>query len=105
MMKHSMKSKEKTSKSASFAKGGSTKMSGKNYVGPQQPGQSASAGQKSNAPIAKAGGKAMAGFSGAAPAAAGQVSTGGRGGNSTFAPDTGGKAMAGFTGSQNAKCC
>ena len=96
-----------TSKSASgfSVKGGSAKMSGKNYVGPQTPGQSTSGGQGSNAPIAKAGGKAMAGFSGAAPATAGTVSTGGRGGNSKFAPDTGGRAMAGYTGSQNAKGC
>jgi hypothetical protein len=100
-----MKNKEKSSKGQTFAKGGSAKMSGKNYVGPQTPGQATSGGQPSNAPVARGGGKAMAGFSGAAPAVGGQVSTGGRGGNSKFEPDRGGKAMAGYTGSQAAKGC
>lgn len=99
----SMKSKGKTSASASFAKGGSTKMSGQNYVGPQKPGQSTSMGQKSNAPVAKGGGAKMAGFSGAAPAEAGKVSVGGRAGDKSFSVRGGGKKMAGNTGSTPAK--
>jgi hypothetical protein len=102
-MKDTMKSKVQAGKSASFAKGGSTKMSGQNYVGTQKPGQSTSQGQKSNDKVAKGGGRGMAGFSGAAPSTEGKVSVGGRGGNTTFAPDRGGKAMAGYTGAQNAK--
>lgn len=99
----SMKSKEKTSKSASFAKGGSTKMSGQNYVGPQVAGQTTSMGQKSNAPVAKGGGSKMAGFSGAAPAEAGKVSVGGRSGDTSFSVRGGGKKMAGYSGSTPAK--
>jgi len=100
-----MKSKQMSSKAGPAVSGGGSRMSGKNYVGPQVPGQGASMGQKTNAPVAKAGGKAMAPQSGAAPSMSGQASVGGRKGNNTFAPDTGGSAMAGYTGSQNAKPC
>lgn len=102
-MKDMMKSKAGTSKSGSFAKGGSAKMSGKNYVGTQKPGQTTSMGQKSNDKVAMGGRKGMAGKSGAAPAAPGGVSVGGRSGNNSFAPDRGGKRMAGYSGSQTAK--
>lgn len=98
-------SKTSTAKSMSMAKGGSGKMSGKNYVGPQVPGQSTSMGQKTNAPAAKGGSTPMASKSGATPAVPGQVSVGGRSGNNSLAPDTGGKSMAGYTGAQNAKPC
>lgn len=65
-MKSTMKSKVTSSKSGAFAKGGSGKMSGKNYAGPQSPGQSASMGQKSGgSKFAKGGGGKMAGFTGA----------------------------------------
>jgi hypothetical protein len=64
-MKSAMKSKVMSSKSGAFAKGGSGKMSGKNYAGMQKPGQSASMGQKSNDKPAKGGGAKMAGFTGA----------------------------------------
>ena len=100
-----MKSKEKTSSSASFAKGGSGKMSGPNQAGPQKPGQSTSMGQKASASPGSGGGKAMKGFSGAAPAAPGKVSVGGSGGDTSFSVKGGSGKMAGYTGSTPAKPC
>lgn len=66
-MKSTMKSKMRSSKPATFASAGGNKMSGKNSVGPQKPGTSGSAGQKSNPPVLKGGGKKMAGFTPASP--------------------------------------
>lgn len=68
-MKNQKAKRVVSSKSATFATGGgSNRMSGKNSVGPQKPGTSGSAGQKSNPPWNKGGGKKMAGFTPASPA-------------------------------------
>jgi len=97
------KGKEKTEKMGIGAKGGSGKMSGQNYAGPQQPGQSASMGQKTNGSVKGGRTGVMGKQHGAAPAVSGQVSSGGRGGDNTFKV-VGGKAhMAPFTGSTTAK--
>jgi hypothetical protein len=63
------KGKEMSSKGTSFAKGGSTKMFGKQSAGTQVPGQTASMGR--NGKIAQGGGKKMAGKGAARPAKAG----------------------------------
>lgn len=63
------KGKEMSSKSASFAKGGSTKMFGKQSAGAQVPGQTASMGKGGK--VAAGGGKKMAGKGAARPAKAG----------------------------------
>lgn len=59
--------KEKSSKSMTFAKGGSGKMSGRNTAGPQVPGQTAQMGK--NGGKFAAGGKAKMAGKGSAKAA------------------------------------
>lgn len=100
-----MKSKIKSDKGASFAKGGSTKMFSKMGVEPSEAGvsmQVKAPKPSNNAP--KGGGTGVMGKQrGAAPAVAGQVSSGGRAGNNTFNVTTGNGHMAPFTGSTPAK--
>ena len=64
-----MKNKEISSKSMTFAKGGSGKMAGKQTVGTQTPGQTASMG-KSGGKFAKGGTAKMAGKQSSMPAKA-----------------------------------
>jgi len=97
------KTKEKTERTNIGAKGGSAKMSGQNYAGPQQPGQAASAGQKTNSAVKGGRTGVMGKQRGAAPAAAGQVSSGGRGGDNSFKVSGGKGHMAGFSPAGNAK--
>lgn len=97
-----MKSKEKSEKMGIGAKGGSNKMSGQNYAGPQPAGVSASMGQKTNGSI-KGGSARSSKQGGAAPAQPGVVSTGGRAGDNSFTVKGGGNRMAPFTGSTTAK--
>lgn len=61
------KSKEISSKSASFAKGGSTKMHGKQHAGPQTPGQTATKSGPSAGKFAKGGSTKMFGKQSASP--------------------------------------
>lgn len=100
-----MKSKIKSDKGASFAKGGSTKMFSKMGADPAEAGvsmQVKAPKPSNNAP--KGGGTGVMGKQGgAAPAIAGQVSSGGRSGNNSFSVATGNGHMASFTGSNPAK--
>lgn len=98
-----MMTKEKSDKAGGFAKGGSNKMSGPNYAGPQKPGQSASMGQKTNGGVKAGSARTGNKQGGAAPAVAGQVSTGGRAGNNSFSVQGGKGHMAPFTGSTPAR--
>jgi hypothetical protein len=102
MKKMSTKSKVKSTAGGFNVKGGSAKMSGQNYVGPQTAGQSTSGGQRSNPPVKGGGGK-MAGQSGAAPATAGTVACGGRSTDNSFKVSGGKARMAGYSGATAAK--
>lgn len=64
------KSKQMSSKSAMFAKGGSGKMAGRQSAGPQTPGQSTSMSKGNGGKFAKGGGAKMAGKQSAMPAKA-----------------------------------
>jgi hypothetical protein len=99
-----MKSKIKSTSSSGFSvKAGGNKMSGKNSVGPQTPGQSTSGGQKSNPPVKGGRTGVMGKQRGAAPATPGGVSSGGRSAGNSFSVQGGGRKMAGFTPSSPAK--
>lgn len=98
-----MKSKVKSTSSGFNVKGGSTKMSGKNSVGPQTPGQTTSGGQKSNPPVKGGRNGVMGKQGGAAPAVAGQVSSGGRSTDNSFSVKGGGRKMAGYSPASQAK--
>lgn len=65
--------KNVTSKSASFAKGGNTKMFGKQSAGSQAPGTTAHSAS-GDGKFAKGGGKKMFGFRPSGPACPGQTS-------------------------------
>ena len=69
-----MKSKVKKSKSNVFAKGGKTKMHGKQYAGPQNSGTSGHNVKGSGGKWAKGGGKAMVGFTTTKTSRPGKVS-------------------------------
>jgi hypothetical protein len=103
MKKMSTKSKVKSTSGGFNVKGGSAKMSGQNYVGPQTAGQTTSGGQKSNPPVKGGGSGKMAGQSGAAPAVAGAVSVGGRSTDNSFKVSGGKGRMAGNSGATAAK--
>lgn len=100
-----MKSKIKSDKGASFAKGGSTKMFSKMGVTPADAGVSIhikAPSPSNNAP--KGGGTGVMGKQrAAAPAVAGKVSSGGRPSDNSFKPNTGSGHMFPFTGSIPAK--
>jgi len=66
------KSKEISSKTASFAKGGSTKMFGKQHAGTQKSGQTATKATSSGK-VAKGGSTKMFGFTKSAPVKAGRT--------------------------------
>ena len=101
-----MKSKQTGTKSASFAKGGSSKMAGQSGAAPVVAGQVSLGGRSAGNKFEHGGGSGkMAGKSGAAPAVSGQVSVGGRGSDNSFSVKGGSGKMAGFTGAQNAKPC
>ena len=97
------KSKVKSTSSGFAAKGGSNKMSGKNSVGPQTPGQSTSGGQKSNPPVKGGRTGVMGKQGGAAPATSGGVSSGGRSAGNSFSVKAGGRRMAGKSAASPAK--
>lgn len=63
-----MKTKQISSKSAVFAKGGSTKMFGKQHAGPQAPGVSSVAPQGDGGKFAKGGSTKMFGKQSVKPA-------------------------------------
>jgi hypothetical protein len=67
------KSKEISSKSVSFAKGGTTKMFGKQHAGPQTPGRTQQTDKSSGGKFAKGGSTKMFGFTKTAPAKAGKT--------------------------------
>ena len=98
------KGKEKSEKMGMGAKGGTTKMSGQNYVGPQTPFQSTSGGQKSNPPV-KGGRTGLQGKQrGASPARPGLASSGGHDKfDNTFKVSGGSGRMAGFSPASPAK--
>jgi hypothetical protein len=99
------KSKVKSVKDNTFAKGGSTKMFSQMSSEPSEAGVSMQVKAPkpgNNAP--KGGGTGVMGKQrGAAPAVAGQVSPGGRAGDNSFNVNTGNGHMAPFTGSVAAK--
>lgn len=97
------KSKVKSTSSGFSVKGGGNKMSGKNSVGPQTPGQTTSGGQKSNPPVKGGRTGVMGKQGGAAPAIAGGPSVGGRSAGNAFSVKGGGRKMAGKSGASPAK--
>lgn len=104
-MKSTMKSKEMTGKSATFAKGGNTKMAGQSGAAPVVAGQVSLGGRSDgNAFKVKAGRTGVMGKQGgAAPVIAGQVSSGGRSGDNSFSVKGGGSKMAGPSGASSAR--
>ena len=70
-----MKSKVQSKKSDIFAKGGKTKMHGKQHAGPQKPGTSGHSTMGNGGKWAKGGGKKMAPFTTTKTSRPGKVST------------------------------
>ena len=69
------KGKSISTKSGAFAKGGNTKMFGKQFAGPQKPSTTATASKSgSGGKFAKGGGKKMFGFAPAGKSPAGKTS-------------------------------
>lgn len=68
-----MKSKVKSSGTGAFAKGGSTKMFGKQSAGPQVPGNAATGGRAGGGKFAVGGKTKMAGKGSAKPQTPGQT--------------------------------
>ena len=99
-------SKTSSGKSASFAKGGSTRMAGPSGAAPVVAGQVSLGGRSAGNKFEAGGGSGkMAGQSCAAPVVSGQVSVGGRTCDNSFSVKGGSGKMAGYTGAQNAKPC
>lgn len=63
-------SKEKSSKSVAFAKGGTTKMFGKQHAGPDRAGETSGTKAGSGGKFAKGGKGKMFGFTGSKPSKA-----------------------------------